>query len=457
MKGKLLFLSLLLSWQLFSQSKTTSGHLIRINLFENNVSMSDTVDKWTHYDYSSGYVYEDYINGFDYLNRDFFLKDFSYENPASWRDAIYLINKEMNIKYPVDVYGDYIDCFPKYNFNGLRKVISIPSGKWIVFISCESSNISFLSNEYKIVKPIFSDSIGSPFIANIAGRVGNNYLFAIASGSPQYLNYYLEDLSNSPNIKMDEKVKVVVDGYKPEWALSYISALTDSLYLVCCSNTYYIMKFSDNSFSVLKILDNLSSYNIFEINNESYVNLHTQIAKIKYDGINNNILLDTVWTIDQNSRFVIDEQGKYFVQLTKDTLYTYDFITKILLNKTFLKGINHTPILFVSPPFAYIQSIESTTGITDRSSTPTKFDLLQNYPNPFNPTTSINYSIPEAALVIIKIYDALGREVATLVNEYKPAGNYKVEFNASKLVSGVYFYRMESGSYSQTKKLLLLK
>ena len=457
MKGKLLFLSLLLSWQLFAQSKTTSGHLIRINLFENNVSMSDTVDKWTHYDYSSGYVYEDYINGFDFLNRDFFLKYFSYENPASWGVAIYLINKEMNIKFSVAVYGDYIDCFPKYNFNGLQKVISIPGGKWIVFISCESSNISFLSNEYKIVKPIFSDSIGSPFIANIAGRVGDKYLFAIASGSPQYLNYYLEDLSDSPNIKMDEKVKVVVDGYKPEWAPNYICALTDSLYLVLCSSTYYIMKLSDNSFSVLKKLDNLNPYNIFEINNESYINLYTHIAKIKYDRINNNILVDTVWTVDQNTRFVIDEQGKYFIQLTKDTLYTYDFITKNLLNKTYLKGINHTSTLFVSPPFAYIQSIESTTGITDRSSTPTKFDLSQNYPNPFNPTTSINYAIPEAAIVIIKIYDALGREVTTLVNEYKPAGNYRVQFNASKLVSGVYFYRMEAGLYTQTKKLLLLK
>jgi len=363
----------------------------------------------------------------------------------------------MNIKFPISVEGFYIDCLPKYNFTDLRKVISIPSGKWIAFISCASSNVTFLSSEFKIDKAIFSDSIAYPLIANIAGRVGDKYLFAIASGSPQVLNYYLEDLSESPKIKMDEKVKVVVDVYKPEWAPNYICALTDSLYLVCCSYTHYIMKYSENSFSVIKKLDNLNSYNIFEINNESYVNLYTHIAKIKYDGINNNILVDTVWTVDQNTRFVIDEQGKYFVQLTKDTLYTYDFITKILLNKTFLKGINHTSTLFVSPPFAYIQSIESTTGITDRSSTPTKFDLLQNYPNPFNPTTSINYSIPEAALVVIKIYDALGREVTTLVNEYKPAGNYKVEFNASKLVSGIYFYRMESGLYTQTKKLLLLK
>ena len=83
--------------------------------------------------------------------------------------------------------------------------------------------------------------------------------------------------------------------------------------------------------------------------------------------------------------------------------------------------------------------------------------LLQNYPNPFNPTTEINYSISKSGIVKIKVYDLLGKEVTTLVNEYKPTGSYHVQFNASKLVSGVYFYRMESGAYSETKKLILLK
>ena len=97
------------------------------------------------------------------------------------------------------------------------------------------------------------------------------------------------------------------------------------------------------------------------------------------------------------------------------------------------------------------------TSVDKTISTPNKYSLYQNYPNPFNPTTSINFSVPKSGLVKIKVYDLLGREVATLVNENKPAGNYHMQFNASKLVSGVYFYRMESGSYTQTKKLLLLK
>ena len=91
------------------------------------------------------------------------------------------------------------------------------------------------------------------------------------------------------------------------------------------------------------------------------------------------------------------------------------------------------------------------------SGLPTNFNLEQNYPNPFNPSTTINYSVNKAGLVTIKVYDILGREVGTLVNEQKNPGNYEVQFNASRLASGVYFYRMQAGDFVETKKLLLLK
>jgi hypothetical protein len=88
---------------------------------------------------------------------------------------------------------------------------------------------------------------------------------------------------------------------------------------------------------------------------------------------------------------------------------------------------------------------------------PTSFKLLQNYPNPFNPAATINYQLPINSFVTLKVYDALGREVATLVNAQKPAGNYSVEFNGGRLASGIYYYRMNAGSFVQTKKLLLIK
>jgi len=85
------------------------------------------------------------------------------------------------------------------------------------------------------------------------------------------------------------------------------------------------------------------------------------------------------------------------------------------------------------------------------------YELSQNYPNPFNPTTTIDYSIGSPGLATLKVYDMLGTEVASLVNENKEAGSYSVEFNASNLPSGIYFYTLISGNFMETKKLILLK
>jgi len=88
---------------------------------------------------------------------------------------------------------------------------------------------------------------------------------------------------------------------------------------------------------------------------------------------------------------------------------------------------------------------------------PDKFDMSQNYPNPFNPSTKINYDIPVDGKVTIALYDISGREVAKLVNEVKPAGYYTVQFNASNLSSGMYFYRISAGDFVSTKKMVLIK
>jgi N-acetylneuraminic acid mutarotase len=92
-----------------------------------------------------------------------------------------------------------------------------------------------------------------------------------------------------------------------------------------------------------------------------------------------------------------------------------------------------------------------------QSHLPDEFALLQNYPNPFNPTTTIKYDLPKEANVILKVYNILGEEVATLVNKLIPAGHQSVAFNAVKLASGMYIYRIEAGGFVQVKKMLLMK
>ncbi len=97
------------------------------------------------------------------------------------------------------------------------------------------------------------------------------------------------------------------------------------------------------------------------------------------------------------------------------------------------------------------------TGINAEYNESYKFELYANYPNPFNPTTKIKYQLPELSNVKLTVYDVLGREIKTLVNAEKPAGSYEVEFDGNGLPSGVYFYRIESTKFSDTKKFVLLK
>jgi hypothetical protein len=88
---------------------------------------------------------------------------------------------------------------------------------------------------------------------------------------------------------------------------------------------------------------------------------------------------------------------------------------------------------------------------------PNKFELSNAYPNPWNPTTTIRYQIPVNILVSIKVFDALGKEVTTLVNEIKPPGSYEVMFNGKGLSSGIYYYQMNAGTFFETKKFVLIK
>ncbi|MBI5021422.1 MAG: T9SS type A sorting domain-containing protein [Ignavibacteriales bacterium] len=106
---------------------------------------------------------------------------------------------------------------------------------------------------------------------------------------------------------------------------------------------------------------------------------------------------------------------------------------------------------------AWLDAQAVTNVATEYKSQPKQFSLEQNYPNPFNPVTNCQFTIGNCQLTILKIYDALGREVETLVNEMLNPGTYNVKWDASNLPSGVYYYRIHAGKYSETKKLILMK
>jgi probable HAF family extracellular repeat protein len=109
----------------------------------------------------------------------------------------------------------------------------------------------------------------------------------------------------------------------------------------------------------------------------------------------------------------------------------------------------------------YLIAVNGVSAVNELDNNPKNFSLFQNYPNPFNPTTTITYDLPRTANVELKVYDILGNEIATLVNEEKPSGTYEIQFNPESRIkhpaSGVYFYQLKAGNYLETKKMLMIK
>ncbi len=124
---------------------------------------------------------------------------------------------------------------------------------------------------------------------------------------------------------------------------------------------------------------------------------------------------------------------------------------------TMVKGRDSDEFVAVATHGAGIYSASNVTSVEDGSSLPEDYTLSQNYPNPFNPSTTISFSLPQAGKVKLTLFDALGRNVQEISNKEFSAGDHSINFNAANLTSGVYFYRIEAGSFVQSKKMLLLK
>ncbi len=191
-------------------------------------------------------------------------------------------------------------------------------------------------------------------------------------------------------------------------------------------------------------------------------------------------LSDSTWSDTLEINFNYDEYGR-IIQMGQFTWFHYNqggnldsmvithtVFSGYLANKgTFIDSYGNSITLPSYSGINHFYYSKFITGIEEDKLNNKTFTLSQNYPNPFNPTTIIKYSIPSelsplpggvrGGLVTLKVYDILGREISTLVNKNQKPGNYEVEFNGSKLASGIYFYRLKAGNYIATKKFVLLK
>lgn len=147
----------------------------------------------------------------------------------------------------------------------------------------------------------------------------------------------------------------------------------------------------------------------------------------------------------------------YNISAQLDTLLMIDGF--VFNYKLWAKDKGIIPEYSNSPDTGYYQCFWDTTisNLEPRNGLLKNFSLFQNYPNPFNPVTSLQFTVGKQQFVTLKVHDILGREIATLVNEEKPAGEYEVEFDGTILTSGIYFYRLQAGKFVEVKKMILLK
>jgi len=188
----------------------------------------------------------------------------------------------------------------------------------------------------------------------------------------------------------------------------------------------------------------------------------TAVIKTKSGVAEANVYWTTDTTLGFNSssmQFVLGDSAVGYIPVQIDSTIIYYYISATSNSgRTVTKPI-------VAPSGFYKFVIEnSVTSIADNSQ-PEVFYLSQNYPNPFNPSTRIKFTIPsviesetkQSQLITLKVYDILGNEIASLINEEKPAGSYEIEFNGNGLPSGVYFYQLKANTFIETKKMMLLK
>jgi photosystem II stability/assembly factor-like uncharacterized protein len=213
--------------------------------------------------------------------------------------------------------------------------------------------------------------------------------------------------------------------------------------------------------------------NIFVGNeHDNYGLLRSTDSGISWDTVSHNFVGDRIYAITGNSTDQLfcsaGKYGEWEVYMSDDNGDNWSIVTSGIPSNTIVLSLDFDSRGFIYAGTTYnsvFRSLSTTLDMNEGSSDiPSDYSLYQNFPNPFNPNTIISYQIPVGGDVTLNVYDLLGREVATLVDEYKPAGKYEVEFDASShsgnvrnLTSGIYFYTLRAGNFVQTKKMLLIK
>jgi photosystem II stability/assembly factor-like uncharacterized protein len=309
-----------------------------------------------------------------------------------------------------------------------------------------------------------NDSLSNLFISSLATK-DSGYIFAGTFGGSTDGGVFLSTDNGTTWTKTSSDVGTLITGL----------AIDDSGQVIAGNLTNSVFHSTDNGTNWVNLNLNASVRSV-SVNNNRHI-----YAGTDYEGIYRSTDEGTNW-MDINTglpyascavySIVFDSRGNIYagtgpgvagggagVFYSRDNGANWIELNTGLKNlHVFALAINTNGYIFAGTDDGIYRSVESTTGTREFALRyPSSYNLKQNFPNPFNPSTVISYTLPINCYVTLKIHDMLGKEVETLINQRQGAGDHSVTFNAKNLPSGVYFYRLQAGSYTDTKKLLLLK
>lgn len=453
--------------QLFAQVTTYHGNLLKVDMNSDELNLNNTEGSWTKWRYSKGTVNESYLTIFSSGQETYYLLSSSssgYDYDINNGTSYYLNKSGTADENSILSYYGWYDVPDPYLFFDpyIRRV---ENGTWILFGTL--GNTFVRDDDSLFISPNYSDTD----LIHIAGKINEEYLIAykIKQGNYYEIKYFLADLSSSPQIKNMRQLEIDPaqdDNYR--FSITKLSRLEENLYaFLSGEGKLWIAEYKDDStkatFNLIKShewffpdITQLIGSTIFIPDGEKI--LTQQIDLYDYSLSEEEILIDDVNYAKDNGF-----NSNFFSFIRNDLLLIYSLKEKGFVNAFDLMGIDYRGKTIVDSPFVYIQQILSVTD-TESDKLINEFTLEQNYPNPFNPTTKISFTIPNKTnrknnLTHTKlvVYDALGQVVETLVDEFKIPGTYKINFNASGLSSGIYFYKLRSGNFTDVKKMVFIR
>lgn len=438
---KRLFLLLLIS-NIFAQVNETSGHLIKINFNDPYVSTSDSLLSW--YTNSNGYSH--FYKTFK-LNGSQKLLNISSNQLYPLAGGYYVVDektgKSQKFSDPV------LDIFPIYSSN--EKITNISNGVWFNF----DVNWGFFLTNSDSIK--FQENTSSKSLVHIIGKFNNSYLIVYLTDNYSF-EYGFSTLENSPDFEITQELTIEDSEYfKP----THLEQIDSHKVIMADKNSLKLYNFKDTSFAFDSQVSESNFSHWTFLNRNLYLVLNQadtlSIVKSSFD---ENLFGDfkQVYQRKINSNlFNIDEDCKNLLFSDNDSLFVYNIENESLIRKWDISHLDQISKPLIDSPFVFIHKttkLVSTGKFLDNI--PKSFELTA-YPNPFNPQTTIEYNLPQSGNVKIEVFNFTGEKICTLFNEKQSAGNYKLNFNAENLASGIYICRIIFKNKSLNKKLILLK